>query len=77
MLKAVLNGVLEKICGIKYFTSIGKVQHWFKDKLKTNPEEFKIRIHYTFDTPEETYEFENYMIKRLYRKGNWLNMMAI
>ena len=63
--------------GKQYYTSIGKYHSWFKERLKTHPSEFKVKIHYTFDTPEETYVFEKNMIKQLIRKQNWLNKMTI
>lgn len=63
--------------GISYFTSItSKEFQWFKDCFQSNQNEFKIRIHYTFDTIEEARDYEYALVQKVYFKSDWANRSA-
>lgn len=60
-----------------YYTSLGRHSYWFRKEFIKNPLNFHIKVHYTFDTPQEAYAFEKQMITKLINKKMWLNKLCI
>lgn len=57
--------------GIHYFTS-GKLANDFKN----NPEDFTVRLHYTFDNKEDAIAFESLINAKIIHKPDWANSHA-
>lgn len=57
--------------GIKYFSS-----GVFKKEFKSNPENFKYRLLYTFESAKDAAEWEYKILLRVYKKKSWANMTA-
>ena len=59
--------------GIKYF---GSSKTNICKEFKSNPDKFKFRLGWTFDTEKEAIKYETKVNKKIYKKEDWANKAA-